>query len=596
MIEQPPEDTVLLIEDDIGIAELILDLLESEGIRVVHARNGREARAWLTLHRPQLVLLDYSLPDASGTQLVSEIGNMPPFIVTTGSGDERVAVMMMKLGAMDYLVKDARFLDTLPRVVQQALYQITTRRQLAEAQRALKERDAMYRVVINTAQDGFWIVDPATQRITEVNDAYCKLVGYSRAELLQLAVSELDLVESSAEVDRHFQKVMQQNGDHFETKHRHKDGHEVYFDVSVKPIPEIGRVFAFFHDITARKQANEELRQSREKLEILLRELPIGVSVIEKQGGITYINPALEKILNISQEALIQGLHKSRLYIRPDGTEMPAEEFASTQVFQEKTPVHNVEIGVVTETNQTIWVNVSAAPFPTVDQGVVIATTDITERKQSEEQIRSALAEKEALLRELNHRTKNNLNIVNSLVQMQAEMSDNEDFKALAATLKNRIQSIAMVHRMLYQSKSLKQVCLAEYTRELVSNLMQGFDIMPEKIKIEVDAASVFVNISIAIPCGQILNELITNAIKYAFPGERRGRVLIQITQALDGEITMRVSDNGVGFSPGFDSSAPSSLGMVLIHTLVDQLHGSINMETLNGVTCEIRFREGVQT
>ena len=592
MTEQQREKTVLLIEDDIGIAELILEMLDDAGIKAAHSRNGKEARAWLEKGRPQLVLLDYSLPDISGAELVQQIGNMPPFIVTTGSGDERVAVMMMKLGAMDYLVKDAGFLDALPLVIQQALRQIATQQQLVAAHKALKEKDAIYRVVIDTAQDGFWIVDPETLRILEVNDSYCKMVGYSRAELLQMSIPELELSENAVDVDRHLQRVMQENGDHFETTHRHKNGSAVHFDVSVKPIPEIGRIFAFFHNITARKQANEELRQSREKLEILLRELPIGVSVIEKQGTVSYANPALEKILDLSQNNLTQGHYKNRHYIRPDGTDMPFDEFASSRVFRDKKPVHNVEIGVVTERGEIIWVNVSAAPFPTVDQGVVIATTDITERKQAEEQIRSALAEKEVLLRELNHRTKNNLNIVSSLIEIQAGLSNNEEFQSLAETLRNRIQSIALVHKMLYQSKSLKKVDLGEYAMELVSNLVQGFDLLSEKIQIEVHSVPAFVNLSTAIPCGQILNELITNAIKYAFPGDRCGQVFIQIEQTLDGEVTMRVCDNGVGFPPGFDPSESNSLGMILVRTLVGQIHGSLKIESTDGVKCEIRLKE----
>ena len=193
------------------------------------------------------------------------------------------------------------------------------------------------------------------------------------------------------------------------------------------------------------------------------------------------------------------------------------------------------------------------------------------------------------LLRELNHRTKNNLNIVNSLIQIQAGMSENDEFRTLALSLENRIQSISMVHQMLYKSQTLADVNLAEYARELVSKLLSALSISEKKVIVAVDAAPVFVNLDIAIPCGQILNELISNALKYAFPDERCGKVVVQIAQSADAEVILRVSDDGVGFSP--DKATADSLGMTIVNTLVNQLHGSLDIVSNDGVTCEIRFK-----
>jgi two-component sensor histidine kinase len=216
---------------------------------------------------------------------------------------------------------------------------------------------------------------------------------------------------------------------------------------------------------------------------------------------------------------------------------------------------------------------------------------DITARKQAEEKIRAALAEKELLLRELNHRTKNNLNIVSSLVNLQASMNDNQEFTALAETLESRIQSISLVHEMLYQSPNLAQIDLANYAHKLAVNLMSGLAVSSEQVVIEIDAEPVFVGINTAIPCGQILNELIVNAYKYAFPNGRRGKLTILLRQNnASGEVTLCVKDDGVGLPPGFDINRLNSLGMTIVQTLTSQLHGSLFIEAQNGTSWEIRF------
>jgi PAS domain S-box-containing protein len=220
---------------------------------------------------------------------------------------------------------------------------------------------------------------------------------------------------------------------------------------------------------------------------------------------------------------------------------------------------------------------------------------DITERKQVEAKLRATLVEKELLLRELNHRTKNNLNIINSLISIQASRSESAEFQALANSLEKRIQSISLVHQMLYQSASLSQIDLGQYAREIVSHLMNGLEISPGQIEVVIESSPVSVGINAAIPCGQILNELILNALKYAFPGGRQGKLTIQVHQAEDGEVVLGVSDNGVGIPPGVDEKNAKSLGMMIIRNLTGQLNGTLSIESQDGFSCKISFKENAQ-
>ena len=243
---------------------------------------------------------------------------------------------------------------------------------------------------------------------------------------------------------------------------------------------------------------------------------------------------------------------------------------------------------------QMLFVSLTFAVFLMVNNRLLgDMAKEISERKRAEDGIRAALSEKEVLLRELNHRTKNNLSLVNSMIQLQAGDSENEQFRALALTLENRIHSISLTHQMLYRSPNLAQIDLGEYAHSLVTHLLTGLVIAPEKIEVEIDAAPVYVGIETAIPCGQILNELLSNAFKYAFPGERSGRVRVHIRRTEDGQIALKVADNGAGLPAGFDVEQSDSLGLVLVRTLAQQLKGEMTLTSQEGVACEIRFKPG---
>ncbi|GAB4425771.1 MAG: hypothetical protein Kow0031_05400 [Anaerolineae bacterium] len=162
---------------------------------------------------------------------------------------------------------------------------------------------------------------------------------------------------------------------------------------------EAQRMSGICLDITERKQAEELLRERERKLEVLFEILPVGISILDKERKITFLNPALEHILDITREGLLSGVYKNRTYLRPDGSPMPAEEFASSRVTREGRPVYNVETGVVKEDGQVIWTNVSAVPVAFPDWQLVIVTTDITERKQAEVELRESEEKFSAMFR-----------------------------------------------------------------------------------------------------------------------------------------------------------------------------------------------------
>jgi two-component sensor histidine kinase len=202
---------------------------------------------------------------------------------------------------------------------------------------------------------------------------------------------------------------------------------------------------------------------------------------------------------------------------------------------------------------------------------------------------RIALAEKEALLREFRHRTKNILTTIISLLRLQAGTVKNAEFEALVQSLETRIRSIALVHEKVCQSPNLDEVDLADYVREMVKHLSSVFTPDSRKIKVDLEAQPVRIGLDLAVPCGQILNEILFNAFKYAFPGKKKGHIRIGIGQTRR-TVTLRISDDGVGFPPDFKEDGSATLGLPLIRGLVRQLNGRVTLKTSPGVTWTVRF------
>ncbi|MEB3827762.1 PAS domain S-box protein [Phormidium sp. CCY1219] len=217
---------------------------------------------------------------------------------------------------------------------------------------------------------------------------------------------------------------------------------------------------------------------------------------------------------------------------------------------------------------------------------------DISDRLQAEEKIKASLKEKEILLKEIHHRVKNNLYVVSSLLEMQADILENPQLTKLLAESQHRISSMALIHEKLYQSTDLGQIDLGEYLADLATNLFESYTINEERIQLCLETEPILVNIETAGPCGLIVNELVTNAMKHAFPDGIQGRVRVKCHQDSSGSIHLIVEDNGVGFPEGLDFRKTTSMGLQLVDTLTDQLEGTLELNRQAGTTFHVRFFE----
>ncbi len=242
------------------------------------------------------------------------------------------------------------------------------------------------------------------------------------------------------------------------------------------------------------------------------------------------------------------------------------------------------------------WIDLYS--FPLLDRetglmkGVIEYVRDVTEQRRAERALKDSLREKEVLLREIHHRVKNNMQIISSLLSLQSR--DSRDPKIIETFLdsQRRIRSMALVHERLYQSSDLSRIEFSSYLRSLAVHLFDSFRLDPSRIRSRVEAKEVFLNINTAIPCGLICNELLSNSFKHAFPGNRRGEVVIRLHREEEGRFVLEVRDDGVGFPKEFDWKTSATLGMQIVSMLAAQLEGSIELLEDRGTAFRVSFKE----
>ena len=229
-------------------------------------------------------------------------------------------------------------------------------------------------------------------------------------------------------------------------------------------------------------------------------------------------------------------------------------------------------------------VEISLSPMRTEAGTLVMSIVrDITERRRAQELMQASLREKEALLREIHHRVKNNLQITSSLIRLQEDAIDDPQAREVFASTQHRIRSMALVHEKLYQSTNLSQIDFGDYIRTLGELLVQSFAPDPSPVEINVIGDTIVLSIDVAVPCGLIFNELLSNALKHAFPAGRRGVITVALLDHGDGTCDASVSDDGVGLSPALDPASVTTLGLQLVRGLVKQIDGTLSIRRNNG-------------
>lgn len=350
---------------------------------------------------------------------------------------------------------------------------------------------------------------------------------------------------------------------------------------------EVIAAVVVFLDITEQKM----YEKSMEKSSIILEKTSDSVVMTDPTGIITYWNRGAEGIYGYKREEVL-GRNISMLYKKENLHVLGSliDDLLSGR------EMSDVEVACINKEKREVNTLISLTTVCD-DSGKVVElvgiTKDITERKQSVLQIEKSLKEKEVLLRELSHRTKNNMQIIRSLLVLQASVNPTKEVKKVVSETENRIQAMALVHQKLYKSDDLSKISLDEYIGELTELLIKGFSISKDKIVFLYTMERVEILLDTAMPLGLILNELITNSLKHAFPGDTSGAISIKLYRSPSGTIELDFSDNGVGVPEDFSFYEQKTLGIeTIIEVATYQLKAELKFMSENGVGIHLSFKD----
>jgi PAS domain S-box-containing protein len=460
------------------------------------------------------------------------------------------------------------------------------------AEEALRESEERFKAVFDRAAVGIAITEPGGH-IADCNPVFQAMLGYGKEELRQLTFYDYthpDDVDRNRELQR---RLAAGEIDHYQIIKRYtrKDGQPFWCKINASAIRDGDGTLKYnmgvAEDITERMRAEEALRESEAQFRALAESTASAI-VILQDGRVKYANPATEKLVGYTADEIT-----AMNPIEAASVIDPASILHLNLVrFRRKAyeGYHRYEIRLKSRDGRRRWVDVTTGVINFGGRPAFLATGfDITERRQAEEQLRASLREKEVLLKEVHHRVKNNLQVVSSMLSLQSMNATDPTMMRMLQESQDRVRSMALIHEKLYKSGDLAHINFEEYARNLTAYLVRSYSGQGQPIDLRLDISDIPFSIDLAIPCGLIINELVSNALKYAFPEGRAGTITVSIRQD-SGSYRLIVGDDGVGMPAHVDYRNHSSLGLQLVNTLVGQLEGTITMSAEKGTAFTIQF------
>ncbi len=449
--------------------------------------------------------------------------------------------------------------------------------------------EQQFRQLTGNIQAVFWISAPDGQSKQYVSPGYEEVWGRSCANLQKQPRSWLDAIHQDDQA-RVCEALIKQVWGEYDEEYRvvRPDGSIRWVRDRAFPVRDqtgqVYRIVGIAEDISKQKQTEEQLRAATVMLSSLIDHLQSGVVVEDDTRRITHVNQAFNDMFGvpISPKSLF-GVDSRLLFLQPANFASRIEEIikAGTTVLDEELQWKDrvflrnyIPLSLGEGYRYHLW-----------------QYHDITVSRHAEEQIKSSLKEKEVLLKEIHHRVKNNLQIICSLLSLQAkEIVDDPKAGQTFKESQDRVKAMALIHERLYQSPDLAKIDFAGYVRSLTGNLLRSYRVNANAIRLNLEVDSVPMNLDVAIPCGLIINELVSNAFKYAFPGGESGEITVRFAEEGGQALRLTVRDTGVGVPENANPEKSESLGLKLVRSLTEQLGGSVGFRNQNGFQCDIRI------
>jgi PAS domain S-box-containing protein len=454
----------------------------------------------------------------------------------------------------------------------------------------LRESEELYRASFMQSSAVKLHIDPATDEIVDANFAAADFYGYPISKLTAMKVTDLnpapkDLVQKSIAL------AQDRSQSHFYFRHRLASGELREVEVFSSPIRIGGRTLlhSIIHDITDQKRAERALRDSEKRFKSFVENASDLIFTLDAEGAFTYVSPNWKNVLGHEPgEVLGRSLTD---FMHPDDAQ-PCSAYLKRVIEDDDTP-GTIEFRALNKAGEWRWHSANGSRIVDEPSGTVAfigISRDVTERKLFEERLERLVLEKETLMKELQHRVKNSLGVVKSLLDLEMEECG-EPAKKVLSDAGARIQSIAAIYERLYLSEDPASVNMALYIDDLAASIFSTYSIDPKRVTLRILVEAVFMDTKRSVPLGLIINELLSNALKYAYRADEKGEVRVEFRREGDA-ILLAVSDDGAGIPDEYLSPECQSMGMALVRLLAAQIKGEVDMDNHGGTRVRIRFQE----
>jgi PAS domain S-box-containing protein len=453
------------------------------------------------------------------------------------------------------------------------------------------ETSDIYRSLFEDCTSVMLLIDPETAGIEDANIAATKFYGYSKDELTSMKITDINTL-TEQEVRNEMRLAAKEDRNYFNFRHKIASGETRDVEVYSGPIEIKGRklLYSIIHDVSERKKTEEALAKSMAEWNYAMDFFEDAIYLIDMDDKVVRDNKAFYNLTGLSPEKTI-GMDIS-LIIHPQGEPVPcpvciARKERHDELITMEADHPDNPAGRPIEVMVKMIRNDSGEPV-----GVLMGIHDLTRQKETEREISKSLREKEILLREVHHRVKNNMAVINALLKLQAPYVKDAVAAGQFIELQNRIRAMALVHEKLYSSKDFAKINVIEYMKSLARHIIGTTG---EAIRLEIDILPFDLEPDALIPCGLIVNEVLSNAYKHAFNGSGAKLISLSANRNDDGMITLVIKDNGMGLPDGFDLDDSPGLGLKLVSSLISQLNGTVEMKSEGGTEFTFSFPEKME-
>lgn len=502
-------------------------------------------------------------------------------------------------GTASFIMREEKKIKN-QRVIEGFIKQASIALQRKQVENKIKESEEKFRTLFENANDVIVYVDKHG-KILDVNERVRDLIGYRIEEIKGKNLFKLKILEKTdlltilklfknAVRSRKLKTNEGENVNIMELEFIHKNGTKVFVETNTRFIYKNSKIEGFLsiiRDTTKRKEADEKLHYQAD----LLQNVSDAIISTDLDFKIRTWNRAAENMYGWEAHEVV-GKHLGKV----TKSKYPCNQSEILKQIFEKGYWKGE---VIQKRKDGTALNVYSSVCSIKDHAgnpvsTVAVNHDITEHKKAEDKIKASLMEKEVLLKEIHHRVKNNLQIISSLLNLQSKYFDDEKYRQFYRESQDRIKSMVLIHDKLYQSKDLTNINTSDYINGVSRYLFESYNVMSDSISLKTSIEDIAINIDAAIPCGLIINELISNALKYAFVKgfkDKKAEVKIKLCRDRGDSVKLIVSDNGVGFPNNLDFRSTKSLGLQLVCALVNQLDGNIKLDRSKGTAFTIKFK-----